>query len=168
MICPDCRKQEMQESRETVRYDECGLSNVALQGVRVRRCPGCGNQLVSIPNLEGLHRALAVTLVSKPERLSTEEIIFLRKSLGWSKTDFAKKFHVRKEQVSRWESEKNPVPMTLQNELLLRTLVAKGQRIEHYEDHLEEFASKEACGKSFFSMLFERQEWVVSGPLCPF
>ncbi len=157
----------MQESRETVRYDECGLSNVALQGVRVRKCPGCGNQLISIPSLDGLHRCLAVALVNKAERLNAAEIIFLRKSLGWSKADFASKFHVRKEQVSRWESEQKAIQMTVQNELLLRTLVAKGQKIEHYEDHLEEFASKESCGQSFLSMLFDHKQWSVNNPLCP-
>jgi len=79
-------------------------------------------------------------LAEEYERLLAEEIRFLRKSLGWSKTDFSKKFHVRPEQVSRWESETNPKPMQVQNELLLRAIVAKGQKIQDYEEHMEEIA----------------------------
>ena len=166
MICPDCQSNELIENKETIRYKESGLSNVALQNVLVRKCPGCGNKLVSIPSLEGLHRSIAVVLINKPERLVSEEIVFLRKSLGWSKTDFAKKFHVRQEQVSRWESNLHPVKMKIQNELLLRTIVAKGQKIEDYEDHMEEIASKEPCGKSFLSMLFNHKKWETRFPLC--
>ncbi|PNU19747.1 hypothetical protein C2E25_11165 [Geothermobacter hydrogeniphilus] len=159
MICPDCKTVELVEKRETIRFEECGLSGVVLQDVLVRQCDGCGNRLVSIPNLSGLHRSIAMVLVNKPERLAPEEIRFLRKSLGWSKADFARKMHVRPEQVSRWESEKAPKPMQVQNELLLRTLVAKGQKIEDYEEHLEEIASKEPCGKFLLSLFFERQQW---------
>jgi putative zinc finger/helix-turn-helix YgiT family protein len=159
MICPDCKKAELVEKHETVRYEECGLGNVALQNVLVRQCPACGNKLVSIPNLAGLHRSIAMTLVCKPERLLAEEVTFLRKSLGWSKADCARKLHVRPEQVSRWESAKAPQLMQVQNELLLRTLVAKGQKIQDYEDHLEEIASKEPSGRSLLSMFFERVQW---------
>ncbi|MBN1957354.1 MAG: helix-turn-helix domain-containing protein [Desulfuromonadales bacterium] len=166
MICPDCRNAELIEKKETIRYEESGLSNVALQGILIRQCPDCGNKLVSIPNLAGLHRAIAMVLVNKPERLVAEEIRFLRKSLGWSKADFAKKFHVRLEQVSRWESEANPKQMQVQNELLLRAIVAKGQKIQDYEEHMEEIASIEPCGKSFLSMFFDHKKWQSNLPLC--
>lgn len=101
MICPDCKKDEMKKGKETIRYEECGLPNVVLKDILLRRCSNCGNQLVSIPNLAGLHRCIAVALVNKPERLIPAEIGFLRKTLRWSKADFARKLHVRPEQVSR-------------------------------------------------------------------
>jgi len=166
MNCPECRNAELIEKRETIRYTESGLSSVALQNILVRQCPACGHKLVSIPNLAGLHRSLAMLLVNKLERLAPEEISFLRKSLGWSMADFARKLHVRPEQVSRWESDTAPTQMQVQNELLLRTLVAKGQKIQNYEDHLEEIASKEACGKSLLSMIFDHEKWQNSSPLC--
>lgn len=166
MNCPDCRTAELIEKRETIRYAESGLSTVALQNILVRQCPACGHKLVSIPNLAGLHRSLAMLLVNKVERLAPEEIGFLRKSLGWSKADCARKLHVRPEQVSRWESETAPKPMQVQNELLLRTLVAKGQKIQDYEEHLEELASKEARANPLLSMIFDHEKWQSSSPLC--
>ena len=159
MICPDCKTEEMKQSKETIRYEESGLPNVVLKDIPLRRCLHCGNQLVSIPNLAGLHRTIAVVLVNKPERLLPTEIGFLRKSLGWSKADFARKLHVRPEQVSRWESSKSPVPMQVQSELLLRSLVAMGQKIEDYKDHMEEFASKDAAELPIFSMTYDEKGW---------
>ena len=159
MICPDCKKDEMAQGKETIRYEECGLPNVVLKDILLRSCANCGNKLVSIPNLAGLHRCIAVVFVNKPERLAPAEIGFLRKSLGWSKADFARKLHVRPEQVSRWESSKSPVPMQVQSELLLRSLVAMGQKIEDYKDHMEELASKDAVGLPIFSMSYDETGW---------
>lgn len=164
MICPDCNQTEMIQKKETVRYEESGLSHVVLKNIPVRHCSSCGNQLVSIPNLSGLHRCIAVALVLKPERVTPEEVSFLRKSLGWSKTHFARKLHVRPEQVSRWESKKNPVPMSIQGELLLRTLVAMGQKIDDYEKHLEEFASSQADKPHLLSMLYDHGGWQDNSP----
>lgn len=159
MICPDCKKEEMVKGTETIRYEECGLPHVVLKDIPLRRCTNCGNQLVSIPSLAGLHRTIAVALVNKPERLSPLEIAFLRKSLGWSKADFARKLHVRPEQVSRWESSKSPVPMQVQSELLLRSLVAMGQKIENYKDHMEELASKDAAETAIVSLVYNDTGW---------
>jgi len=159
MICPDCKKEEMKDGKETIRYEESGLPNIVLKDVLLRSCSNCGNKLVSIPNLAGLHRSIAVMLVSKPERLAPVEIGFLRKSLGWSKADFARKLHVRPEQASRWESSKSPVPMQVQSELLLRSLVAMGQKIEDYKDHMEEVASKDAAELPIFSMSYDETGW---------
>ncbi|MDH3975429.1 MAG: YgiT-type zinc finger protein [Deltaproteobacteria bacterium] len=159
MICPDCKKEEMVKGTETIRYEESGLPNVVLKDIPLRRCANCGNQLVSIPNLAGLHRCIAVALVNKPERLTPLEIGFLRKSLGWSKADFARKLHVRPEQVSRWESSKAPVPMQVQSELLLRSLVAMGQKIDDYKDHMEELASKTATEPSIVSLGYDDAGW---------
>lgn len=159
MICPDCRQGAMTENREAIRYDESGLPNLVLKDVTVRKCPECGHRLVSIPDLAGLHRCIAVNLVNKPERLMRPEITFLRKSLGWSKADCARKLHVRPEQVSRWESNVSPVPMQLQNELLLRTLVALGQQVENYQEYLEEIATDEPAQSQIVAMRHVRKGW---------
>jgi transcriptional regulator with XRE-family HTH domain len=75
----------------------------------------------------------------KPEPLSPAEIRYLRKSLGWSGADFAKHMHVDPATVSRWENETQP--MSEQNDLLLRAMVALGKRIEDYNvDTLAEVA----------------------------
>ncbi len=75
--------------------------------------------------------------------------------MGWSKADFARKLHVRLEQVSRWESNSKPVAMNKQSELLLRSLVAHGDKIEHYEEQIDRLSLKRAETPSMLSMFFD-------------
>lgn len=133
MRCPNCDNAEMAETRENYRYQECGLSNVTLAGIVVRKCPACGNVMPRIPNIEGLHDAIAQALINKAERLTAVEIVFLRKYLGWSGADFARNMHCDRAQVSKWEHGK--VEMSKPYELLLREMVASGKKIEDYRRH---------------------------------
>ncbi len=162
MLCPDCKKGELAASRENIRYEESGLPYVTLRDVEVLRCPECGNQLVTIPKLAQLHRLLALTLIRKPGSLLPYEITFLRKSLGWSKADFARKLHVRPSQVSRWESESAPVPMSPSNELLLRTLVAVDQRVENYMEEMDRIELGAAPQPQMLAVDHDEQGWHMS------
>jgi len=121
--CSDCGTP-MKSRRENYRYDECGLSHVTLVAVPVARCPRCGNYQVSIPNIEGLHRLIACSLIEKKTRLRGEEVRYLRKSLGWSGGDFARHMGVAEETVSRWENDATPIGP--QADRLLRLMVAHG------------------------------------------
>ena len=159
MNCPECNSAVMATVNENHLYAECGLPNVTLKGVLVRRCPNCGAHLVSIPKLSQLHRAIALTLINKPERLTPAEIRFLRKSLGWSGADFARKLHTRPEQVSRWESEASAATMSISNELLLRLLVAHGQRIDAYSENLEKVASLKDAVPAVLSLQRQDGDW---------
>ena len=154
MICSECRTSEMIEKQENIRYDESGVPNIVLESIKVRQCPTCGHRLVSIPRISELHRCIAVHLVKKVARLSSADIRFLRKSLGWSKSDFAQKMHVNQEQVYRWESEKSPKPMMIQSELLLRAFVAIGQKIENYDEQVDKLATTDTLDLSPFAMVF--------------
>lgn len=137
--CFDCRSSELiTETIANYRYDECGLPNITLKSITQRRCPNCGSTFVSIPGMKGLHRSIAIALISQNSKLTPAEIRFLRKSLGWSASDFARKFHTSAPVISRWESERMSKSMSTANELLLRVLVAQGQKIENYQEHLEE------------------------------
>ncbi len=155
MVCTECNVSEMIEKRKNIRYDESGVPNIVLESVKVRQCPTCGHRLVSIPRMSELHRCIAVHLVKKVARLSPAEICFLRKSLGWSKSDFARKMHVNNEQVYRWESEKTPKPMMIQSELLLRAFVAIGQKIENYDEQVDTLATVDTPEMSPFAMVFD-------------
>ncbi len=132
MNCPNCEKAEMAETKENYHYQECGLSNVTLVEIVVRQCPACGNVMPRILNIEGLHDAIAQALVNKPERLLAQEIVFLRKYLGWSGAGFAKNMHCDRSQISKWEHGKE---MSKPYELLLREMVASGKKIEDYQRH---------------------------------
>lgn len=129
MKCLECGTP-MKTRKEDYRYDECGLKHVTLLGVEVARCPRCDNFEVSIPRIEDLHRLLAKILIEKSTRFTGDEVRFLRKSLGWSGSDFAKHMGVAEETVSRWEHDVAPIGP--QADRLLRFLVAQGRLTTRY------------------------------------
>lgn len=133
MICEVCEKAEMIETKQNYHYLESGLSNIILEGIALRSCPQCGNVMPLIPSLSKLHFAITRDLIRKPGRLAAQEIVFLRKFLGWSGVDFARSMHSSSSQVSKWESGK--VEMSTQAELLLREMVARGKKIDDYHSY---------------------------------
>jgi putative zinc finger/helix-turn-helix YgiT family protein len=101
-------------------YSSCGLP-VTLVNVEVGRCEACGGSEVAIPAIEQLHRLIAHDVATKRERLTPQEIRYLRKWLGHSGADFAAVVGVTPETVSRWEN--GGLEMALPAERLLRLLV---------------------------------------------
>jgi putative zinc finger/helix-turn-helix YgiT family protein len=129
MNCPDCGT-DLRVRREKHRYEESGLKYVTLMGIEIARCPRCDYYEVSIPRIEELHRLIAKILIEKLTRFTGAEVRFLRKSLGWSATDFARHIGVRVETVSRWENDVAPIGP--QADRLLRLLVAHGKLTTEY------------------------------------
>lgn len=129
MKCPSCDGR-LTSKRENYSYSASGLPYVTLVGVEVRRCAACGEHEVVIPRIEELHRVIALTVVKKVNRLTPEEIRFLRKYLGWSGVDFATHMGVKPETVSRWENGREPIGPVADR--LLRTLVLLEQPVRDY------------------------------------
>lgn len=149
----------MTTRRENYRYQECGLRHVTLKGIEVSRCPDCGNFEISIPRLEGLHRLIAKTLIEKMTRFTGAEIRFLRKSLGLSAADFARRMGVTVETVSRWENDAAAIGP--QADRLLRLLVAQGRLTMQYpEEQLDRIDSKSAK-ETRLGVKLEDEEWAV-------
>jgi putative zinc finger/helix-turn-helix YgiT family protein len=123
------------------RYTECGLPNVVIEdAVKVTTCERCGETYTSIPAIEGLHRQIAAAVIRKKGRLAPAEIRFLRKNLGWSGADFAKRTGTKPETVSRWENGR--AAMGPQADRLLRVLVARETPVVEYSvDVLAEVAA---------------------------
>jgi putative zinc finger/helix-turn-helix YgiT family protein len=142
MKCDICGAQ-MKSGRENYRYTACGLDSVTLMNVEVRRCPECGEYEVEIPRFDELHRLIAQTVASKKERLTPQEIRFLRKYLGFSGVDFAATLDVTPETVSRWENGKKQ--MSPVAERALRLMVFVREPIAEYPlEKLAEIAQGEA------------------------
>jgi putative zinc finger/helix-turn-helix YgiT family protein len=129
MTCIECGGK-LRSKKENYRYLECGLPNVTLTGVEVRRCTICGDHEVVIPHIEKLHEALANAVVRHEARLSGSEVRFLRKYLGCSGVDFANLIGVAPETVSRWENKKETMGPSA--ERLLRMLVVHKMPIQEY------------------------------------
>ena len=129
MTCIECGGK-LKTKKENYRYLACGLPNVTLSGVEVRRCGTCGDHEVVIPHIERLHEALAMAVVKHEARLNGSKIRFLRKYLGYSGVDFAALIGVSPETVSRWENKKETMGPSA--ERLLRTLVVHKGPIQQY------------------------------------
>lgn len=129
MTCIECGGK-LKTKKENYRYLACGLPNVTLSGVEVRRCGTCGDHEVVIPHIERLHEALAMAVVKQESRLSGSEVRFLRKYLGYSGVDFAGLIGVSPETVSRWENKRETMGPSA--ERLLRMLVVHKGPIQQY------------------------------------
>ena len=128
MKCINCGKDGMAPGVEDFPYPTSGLPDVVLVGVRVERCPHCGEYEVEIPEVKALHRALAHDVVKRESPLTPQEIRFLRKHLDWTGVEMATTFGVTKETVSRWENGRERMSPTADR--LLRAAVLLLEPVE--------------------------------------
>lgn len=129
MNCMECGGQ-MKVERGTHKYVECGLDTITLVNVEIRTCAQCGEREVVIPKMPELHRLIARLVADKDGPLAPKEIRFLRKYLGLSGADFAKRIQVSPETLSRWENGK--ADMGRPYEGLLRLMVFNQVPVTHY------------------------------------
>ena len=109
--------------------------------------------------MEALFREVARTLATKRARLMPQEIRFLRKHLGLSGRDFARKMGVDHTTVSKWEGVENPRDMGPIAERLLRLFVLTEKPVEEYPR--EEMAS-EAPDVSRLQLEHDSKGWHAS------
>lgn len=85
-------------------YTGCGLDWVCLaNGYTVHETDyGRG---VSIDDVDGLHRLIALAVVASPRRLRGQEVQFLRAQLDLSQEGLARVMKVKRLAVARWESK---------------------------------------------------------------
>jgi DNA-binding transcriptional regulator YiaG len=76
-----------------------------LNAVQVLRCDKCKNEMVAIPDMDGLGRATSISRALNPVRLSGREVRFLRRVLDMTQVEFASAMDLAPETVSRWETD---------------------------------------------------------------
>lgn len=162
MMCMDC-SGELRIARENYQYTECGLPSVTLCDVEVRRCGACGAHEVAIPNIEGLHRAIALHLIQKPRKFTGAEIRFLRKSMGLCGADFAERIGASPSTVSRWEHDHDEIGPTYDR--LLRMMVANSTPVESYPMDMLGRIDEKATSPLRMGMRVNRERWEPQ-PLC--
>ena len=90
-------------------YKESGLRNVWLQnGYHVKQT--AYGKAVSIEDVEGLHRVLAMQIVRDKPKLNGPEFRFLRKELDMSQAKLAALFGYDAQTIALWEKSKLRIP----------------------------------------------------------
>jgi DNA-binding transcriptional regulator YiaG len=114
---------------QAVAYPESGIPNLWLKGMTVYRCRKCGGEYPEFPNMRQLHRGIADWLAQGLLPLTGPQFRFLRKQLGLSTRVLAAIMGVRRESVTRWETEAEPIGPT--SERLMRLLYGVRRTTEH-------------------------------------
>lgn len=106
--CPQCGRRMRRTTVDRYKYVESGLSNVYLSGIAVYSC-SCGEEILHLPSVEGLHWLIVEKLLKKPSQLRGEELRFIRKYVGLKATDLAKMLSVDPSTVSKWETDESKI-----------------------------------------------------------
>lgn len=109
--CKECGWQLYKESPLPEFHDDkMGIAIVVKNAIQQKVCTNCGAVLGhTIPNLDGLVAAVAITRIKMPDSLVGSELRFLRKALGWKAKELAEKLRMTPETVSRWENSPHPI-----------------------------------------------------------
>jgi DNA-binding transcriptional regulator YiaG len=92
----------------TYRYTESGLDNVMIDGVNLL-ADDAGERCMVIPNINGLHKAIAHGIVVRRESMSGRELRFIRTEMGMTQAELANMLHREPLAVSRWERAESPI-----------------------------------------------------------
>lgn len=122
-------------------YSECGISNVMIYGIKP--CvDDNGETVISIRNIEGLHRAIAQAVVQKKGKMTAEELRFLRTEMEETQSVLAKMIGYERLQIARWEKGESNIPQAV--DMLMRTLAIqklfqnKGPLLEETSKNISE------------------------------
>jgi DNA-binding transcriptional regulator YiaG len=100
------------------RYVESGLDDVFIEGLPLI-VDDAGEDVIAIPNIHGLHAAIAEAIVTKPSSLTGKELRFLRTEMGLTQSDLAALIHREPLAISRWERGE-VTPMDANAEVVIR------------------------------------------------
>lgn len=134
MRCIKCQSLMERSVKPEHVEDLGGVAVKVLDAVVLQRC-SCGEEMIGIPDLEGLARAAAIARALNPARLSGKEVRFIRRALDMTQKEFAEKMDLSPEHVSRWENDKNPGGAGEMSEKLVRHNVCALLQIEGIYDY---------------------------------
>jgi putative transcriptional regulator len=97
-----------ENDKEPYRYTGCGLDDVYLISGYDREYTPHGEG-VHIRNLEQLHKAIGLHLVTERKVLKGKELRFLRQQMGLTQSDLARFLGCNAQQVARYEKDQNEV-----------------------------------------------------------
>ena len=115
-------------SEKFYHYIECGLSNIYLiNGYKIIETNQ--GKAVSFNDIDGLHKAIGMSLVSSKKDFSGNEVRFLRHEMLMSQDTLAHLLGISEQSIRRWENDKINIPKP--SELLLRLLYREKINNQH-------------------------------------
>jgi DNA-binding transcriptional regulator YiaG len=102
-------------------YSECGLDNVIVAGVSFVN-DDAGEEIVRIPNVNELHRAIALGIVTRKVMMNGREMRFLRSEMGMTQAELAVMIHREPLTISRWERGETEIDANAETLLRLHVI----------------------------------------------
>jgi len=107
-------------------YTECGLANIYLIGIKIRRNSDSGAEEPMIPRIEELHDAIFLGLLKKPGALTGKEVRYLRGHLMWTQAEANRKLQQSSAQYfSTLERKREKPAFDTHTDFVWRLLCAK-------------------------------------------
>jgi hypothetical protein len=110
------------------RYTECGLDNVFLRDLPVVK-DKAGEETVTIPYINQLHRVIRLGLALKDTGLDPKELRFLRTESGLTQAELAEVVNKDAQTVGRWERGETPVDRSAETLIRLMALEDLGEEV---------------------------------------
>lgn len=101
------------------RYTISGLDDVFIHGLNYV-VDDDGEQIIEIPNVNGLHAAIAASIVKQQAAMTGKHLRFLRTEMGLSQAELARMVHKDHQTVGRWE--RGDTPMDTNADVLIRLI----------------------------------------------
>jgi len=111
------------------RYTECGLDNVIIAGVSFM-ADDSGDAVIRIPNVNGLHRAIALGIVMRKAMMNGRDMRFLRSEMGMTQAELAAMIHREPLTISRWERAETEIDANAETLIRLHAIERLGLDVE--------------------------------------
>ncbi|MBF38689.1 helix-turn-helix domain-containing protein [Idiomarina sp. UBA4520] len=142
-------------------YTESGLPNVFLKNGYTAAIIG-GEECTSIEDIDGLHQAIAESIIANKKSLSKSEFKFLRVELNLSQKVLGKRFGVSEQTIARYEKGQSVIPRT--TDAALRSLYAesryKNNPVSYFLDLLADVEARQAEEKILLQEIHNHWERV--------
>ncbi len=104
--CLSCGKDPVETTVLPEHIEDLGGVVATLRNaVRVHRCADCGEELIEIPEMQDLVKAVALARAQVPVQLSGNDIRFFRRVFDMTQAEFAAAMGLDSaETISRWEN----------------------------------------------------------------
>ena len=116
---------------ENYHYTECGLDNVWVRGLDPV-VDDEGEEIVTIPGINLLHRAIAESIVQAEDAMTGPELRFLRTEMGLTQAELAGKIGMHAQEIGRWERGEHPI--NKQIDTLFRILAIRDLELKCDDD----------------------------------